>query len=268
MNDGAPIRLGTCSWSTKDWVGKVYEAGTPQTDFIRQYSKQFSTVEIDSTFYGTPAIKTIEGWRDRTPDGFIFSAKAPQVITHEKFMRNCERDLEAFIEAMAVLGDRLGPIVFQFPYFAKKKGVTQDDFLERLKPFLKLLPTAEHPFVVEVRNKPWLNEKLLEPLRTHDVTLALIDHPWMPRPDQFADVNALLTGRFAYIRWLGDRYGIEKITKRWNKQVVDRDQDLARWMPVVKQIQDQQLSVFGYVNNHYSGHAPDDVTTIRNLLGQ
>ena len=88
----------------------------------------------------------------------------------------------------------------------------------------------------------------------------------MTRPDQFRNIDALLTGRFAYIRWLGDRYGIEKITKRWNQPVVERREDLARWVPLIKQILDREFSVYGYVNNHYSGHAPSDVSILREAL--
>ena len=97
------IRLGTCSWSTQDWVGRVYAPGTPATEFIAQYAQRFNTVEIDATFYAVPRTSTVDGWRDRTPDGFLFSAKVPQAITHEKFLEDCSRELDAFLKAMARL---------------------------------------------------------------------------------------------------------------------------------------------------------------------
>lgn len=261
------IRLGTCSWSTSDWVGKVYSAGAKQADYIAEYAQRFDTVEIDSTFYGTPRVATVEGWRDRTPESFVFSAKAPQLITHEKLMEHCERDLSEFLRVMDTLGPRLGPVVFQFPYFSKKYTVTESDFVKRLGPFLRSLPQDGHSYVVEVRNKAWLRKPLLDTLAEREVTLALIDHPWMHRPETLMKIDGILTGRFAYIRWLGDRYGIEKITKKWNEHVIDRRKDLERWVPPIRMIVDKKLSVLGYVNSHYSGYAPGDVELLSELLG-
>ncbi|MCC6696325.1 MAG: DUF72 domain-containing protein [Candidatus Hydrogenedentes bacterium] len=261
------VRLGTCSWSTRDWVGKVYSPTTKATDYIAEYARRYSTVEIDATFYGVPRRATIEGWRDRTPETFFFSAKAPQTITHEKFMAGCERDVSEFLTAMQILGPRLGPIVLQFPYYARSKNVTQGEFLKRLTPFLKTLPREDHKFVVEVRNKSWLDRRLFEVLQGHGVTLALIDHPWMHSSAQLLKLEGILTGPFAYIRWLGDRYGIEKLTKTWGEHVIDRRADIESWVPAIKQILDKQIPVWGYFNSHYSGFAPGDVDVLSELLG-
>jgi uncharacterized protein YecE (DUF72 family) len=182
-------------------------------------------------------------------------------------MENCERDLSEFLRVMDTLGPRLGPVVFQFPYFSKKYNVTETDFVRRLAPFLRALPRDGHRYVVEVRNKAWFRMPLLETLAEHEVTLALIDHPWMHRPETLMKIDGILTGRFAYIRWLGDRYGIEKITKIWNQHVIDRRKDLERWVPAIQMIIDKKLSVFGYVNSHYSGYAPGDVELLSELLG-
>lgn len=84
----------------------------------------------------------------------------------------------------------------------------------------------------------------------------------MPR----GELPGILTGSFGYIRWLGDRLGIEKITKSWDKSIIDRRNDFAAWVPAIKAMFNAQLPVFGFVNNHYSGHAPTDVDTLRGLL--
>jgi len=248
-------------------VGKVYSAGARQVDYIAEYARRYDTVEIDSTFYGTPRLSTVDGWRERTPESFVFSAKAPQVITHERFLAGCERDLAEFLRTMDTLGPRLGPIVFQFPYYSKKYNVGEGDFLARLVPFIASLPKDGHRFVVEVRNKAWLRQPLLDMLASHGVALALIDHPWMHRGEHLIRIGGILTGPFAYIRLLGDRYGIEKITKTWGEHVIERGPDLERWTAVMRSILGQGLCVFGYVNSHYSGYAPGDVDTLYNLLG-
>lgn len=260
------IRLGTCSWTAKGWAGKFYPSGTDRSDFIAEYAKVYDAVEIDATFYGTPRLSTLEAWYDKTPEGFVFAAKAPQAVTHEKFLEDCGRELADYLDAMALLKEKLGPILFQFPYYSKKKGVTFDDFLGRLTPFLKTLPEDGFQFAVEVRNKAWLKPALFSALAEYNIAATLIDHPWMAPPADLMNRDGIVTAGFAYIRWLGDRYAIEKITKTWNERVVNRDDDLAKWIKPINSLLDDNVDVFGFVNNHYSGYAPDDIDQLADQL--
>ena len=262
------LRLGTSSWTAKGWLGTFYPSGTKPTDFITEYAKHYDTVEIDSTFYATPQESTVLGWKDKTPEGFLFAAKVPKVITHDKFLEDCTHELNGFLHAMSLLGEKLGPLLFQFPYYAKRTGVTEDDFLLRLTRFLKELPADSYRFAVEVRNKNWINPYLFEILHDHNVALCLIDHPWMAPPKVLFNHKEILTNQFMYIRWLGDRKGIEQVTKVWNESVVDREADLGRWVPHIKNLLDQQMDVFGYVNNHYGGYAPDNVEQLKKMLSE
>lgn len=261
------LRLGTSSWSCADWAGKFYPAGTEPRDFIGEYARRLDTVEIDATFYAPPRKSVVEGWRERTPETFTFSAKAPQVITHEKFLVDCAAEVKSFLDVMSALGPRMGPILLQFPYYSKRSGVTRDEFLRRLGAFLPTLPEG-HAWVVEVRNKTWIGPSLFDILKPFDIPLALIDHPWMSRPDELFATQGILTGPFAYIRWLGDRYGIEKITTTWNDTVVDRRRDIERWIPHIKELVDKRYPIFGYVNNHYAGYAPATVELIQQMLNK
>ena len=261
------LRLGASSWSCKDWVGPFYETGTPPNEFIRAYARKFNTVEIDATFYAVPREATVKGWRERTPEEFLFSAKAPQVITHEKQVSDCDRELTHFLKVMSILGDRLGPILLQFPYFSRKSGMTETAFLDRLASFLPSL-SSERQWAVEVRNKTWLGPALLDTLASNGVALALIDHPWMWRPDALFAMDGIQTGPFMYIRWLGDRYGIEKITKTWKETVVDRAADLDQWVTHIIRLLNSRVPTFGYVNNHYAGYAPDTLNLLHEALGK
>jgi len=78
------IFLGTSSFTAKGWEGTFYPATMRSRDFLSHYARQFQTVEIDSTFYGTPSPSTVSGWNEKTAPDFIFAVKVPQVITHEK----------------------------------------------------------------------------------------------------------------------------------------------------------------------------------------
>src|SRR5437773_1543490 len=101
-----------------------------------------------------------------------------------------------------LLGTKLGPMVFQFPFFDRWKFPKQDDFLAVLTPFLKKLP-ANHKFAVEIRNKTWLNAKFADVLREYNVSLALTDTSFMPRPWEMKVKFDMITADVAYIRWLG-----------------------------------------------------------------
>jgi len=256
MTKRAPIRLGTSAFTAEGWEGVFYPEGTKPADYLSYYATQFDTVEIDSTYYRTPSASTVRGWEAKTPPGFLFAAKVPQTITHENVLVDCEKAFQEFVERMRLLGDKLGILLLQFPYFNKLAFASADAFLARLTPFLNRLPEGTR-FAVEVRNKTWLGPQLYSLLRSRNVALALIDHPWMPRPSQlFTPAADPVTADFAYIRWLGDRKGIEERTKTWDKTIVDRSSELTEWANVVYKISARGVPVFAYANNHFAGHAP------------
>src|SRR4029077_4306320 len=100
------------------------------------YAERFPVGEVDSTFYRTPSMRMVQGWRDKTPAGFGFSLKVPQVITHEKILRDCQKEVIDFTAAVRLLGDKLLCCVLQFGYFNRKVFAKLEAFLERLNPFL------------------------------------------------------------------------------------------------------------------------------------
>src|SRR5271167_3831062 len=246
------ILLGTSAFTAAGWQGSFYPRGMQSRDYLSYYATQFATVEVDSTFYGCPSARTVNNWAARTQEDFIFSVKVPQIITHEKALVDCDSEFEEFVRTMDILGPKLGPIVFQFPVFDKWKFPKQDSFLAVLAPFLKKLPT-DHKFAVEIRNKKWLDAKFADVLREHNVALALTDTSFVPRPWEMEEKFDLITADFVYVRWLGDRKGIEKLTETWDKPIVDRTKDLRNWVAHLKQmVNDKRIrKLFAYANNHY-----------------
>jgi uncharacterized protein YecE (DUF72 family) len=85
-------------------------------DYLSYYATKFDTVEVDSTFYAAPSANTVRNWNAKTPAGFVFAAKVPQTITHDKVLVNCDAAFKEFVDAMDLLGEKLGPLLFQFPY--------------------------------------------------------------------------------------------------------------------------------------------------------
>jgi uncharacterized protein YecE (DUF72 family) len=252
------IRLGTSAFTAAGWPGSFYPKSLKPADYLSFYATQFDTVEVDSTFYRTPSESTVRGWNAKTPPGFIFAAKVPQAITHEKVLVDCEADLAQFLKTMDLLGEKLGPLLFQFGYFNRRAFRSLGEFLTRLEPFLKRLPSG-YRFALEVRNKAWVGARLADVLRSRNVALALVDHVWMPRPAEVFEKLDPVTADFAYIRWLGDRKGIEKETRTWNKTIVDRSADLREWVEVCNKISGRGVPIFAFANNHYAGNGPATV---------
>ena len=252
------LRLGTSSWSSQDWLGAFYPPGTASAEFISEYAKRFDTVEVDSTFYRTPPAAVVRNWRERTPAGFLIAAKFPQVITHEKVLVDCTQELSEFLKTMDLLGDKLGPLLLQFPYFNKQAFPLAKDFLARLSSFLDQLPRGP-AYAVELRNKYWINDRLLDLLRSRNISLALIDHPWMAPIDQLFAKQDVVTADFAYLRWLGDRKGIEERTKRWDQVIIDRTREMETWISIIRKLLKRGIRILGFFNNHYAGFAPGSI---------
>jgi uncharacterized protein YecE (DUF72 family) len=263
------IFLGTSSFTASGWEGSFYLIGMRSKDFLRHYASQFQTVEIDSTFYGTPAASTVTNWNEKTPKDFIFAVKVPQVITHEKVLVDCEPEFDEFIERMRLLGDKLGPMLLQFPKFDKWVLKSPDEFRARLQSLFKRAADLHAGrFAVEVRNKDWLDARLTDLLREHNVALALTDTSFMPRPWEMKQKFDLVTADFAYVRWLGDPKGIEKQTTTWDKTVVDRREDLTNWVELFRIFVARNLKIFAYANNHYAGFGPGTVKLFHQLYSR
>src|SRR5258708_12307539 len=150
-------------------------------DYLAFYAEHFHTVEVDSTFYGCPTARTVNNWGARTPEGFIFSVKVPQVITHEKVLADCDADLKEFLDTMGILGPKLGPIVFQFPFFNRSIFRDRHEFLDRLVSFLTKLPEG-HRFAIDMPNRARPNPQFPALLPDHTIALSLQPRPSLPHP--------------------------------------------------------------------------------------
>lgn len=244
------LYLGTSGWSYADWEGSVYPQGLVAGARLAEYVKHYATVEIDSTFYGTPRRSTVQKWREVVPDGFLFAAKFPQEITHEKTLVDCAGLAENFIRTMEHLGDRLGPLLLQLPPSFTVEGM---DALER---FTGDLPEGFR-YSVEVRHRSWIGSDLPALLRERGVALTLVDYPRMPRMEE-------ATADFSYIRWLGNRREFPEGHTHAKK---DRHEDLAWWSGLVDKFISEDRTVFAYANNHYQNHSPSTLEQFLEIRG-
>jgi uncharacterized protein YecE (DUF72 family) len=269
------FRYGTSSWSAKSWVGSFYPRGTKPGDFLGFYSTQFGCVEADVTYYRVPDEKLVSGWDRKVPEGFKICAKFPRSIVHGGKgaqpdpgvilePERCGLDLERFLAAMRLLGEKCGPLVLQFPYMNKRTFDGLDEFLERLDPFLGALP-RDLRFAVEVRNSSWFRAPLLECLRSHDVALVLVELGYLPHPAVMARSQDLLTTDFTYARLIGDRKAVEARTDTFDRIVVDQERSLRDWAELLGGLMPRVKETYAFANNHFAGHGP---ATIRDLAAR
>jgi uncharacterized protein YecE (DUF72 family) len=258
------VRIGTCGWSYDDWKGVFYPPGTKPADYLQFYAQQFSTVEVDSTFYRSPSRKTVEGWNTKTPPDFRFSLKVPQVITHDKVLLDCQKEVDTFLDAARLLGPKLLCCVLQFGYFNQAAFASVRQFLDRLDSFLAIWP-RDFPIAVEVRNKNWLQPALAECLRTHHACWVLTDQAWMPTPLALSQKLDVVTGPRAYLRLLGDRSAVDQLTPTLDRTVIDRGDQIRADAEAIRGLRDR-VEVLAYVNNHFAGYAPATIQQLRAAL--
>lgn len=243
------LHLGTIGWSYSFWKGIFYPTKTASKDFLAYYATQFSTVEVDNTFYRIPTPQAVTNWKTQTPSGFSFSLKFPGSITHIKMLKDSERETNLFLARMALLGEKLGPLLLQFPpSFGVERLPDLADFLDKLPKTLR--------YVVEVRDEGFLTDAFYSILKANNVALAWVDGPFMPSVSE-------VTSDFLYIRWEGDR---KKVKGTLGKIEADTKDNLRVWADKLKPFLNGKLRVFGYFGKYYSGYPPSDITFLSNLL--
>lgn len=261
------LYVGTVSWSKSDWMGSLYPPDLKPSQFLETYARTFRTVEIDSTFYSIPQRSMVTGWKDRTPEGFVFAAKIPRLITHQKMLTDCQKELSTFLRIMETLGDKLGPLLLQFPYFNKNTFASREQFDKLLRPFLDSLPKGFR-FSVEIRNKNWISWDFLELLRERSVGFTLLAQAWMPGIDTLAKAVDLVTGDFCYVRFMGDRKALEKKIQRFDTLLEDNTDEMRIWAGELKKIVAKGTKTYAFFSNYYAGYGPGSAELFEALWDQ
>ena len=241
------LLIGTSGWSYDEWIGPFYEK---KQGMFTKYTKIFETTEINSTFYSYPTERLVEGWTRNAPPGFIFAAKLPQLITHDKWLKlneGIEDDLWRFLHLMQPLAEKLGPILIQLrPMFTYKDNIVD------LEKFLEILP-KNHEWAVEFRQESWLKKETFKLLEKHNVAYTIVDEPLLPPDTQ-------VTADFAYIRWHGQGKRLWYDYEYSKKQLED-------WKPKVKELSKKVKRTYGYFNNHFNASAVKNAVEFLQSLG-
>lgn len=242
------ILLGTSGWSYREWEGHFYRKGEKRK--LRAYSRVFKTVEIDSTFYRYPSKGIVMGWLRYSPSDFVFAAKLPKVITHDKKLglkEDVKADLEAYLELIRPLqlGGKLACLLIQLPPKYSYNPESLESFFELLDPLFK--------YAVEFRNLSWMRDETWSLLKEYRVAYTNVDEPLLP-----PEVH--LTTDFTYFRWHG------RGESPWFDYLYEKA-ELDEWVPKVEEAAKNVKKVYGYFNNHFHGYAPENCLCLLEKLG-
>ena len=203
---------GTSGFSYKEWKGPFYPKDLAAKGMLSFYGERLPTVEINNTFYRLPKAEMLEGWLEKVPNHFRFAIKASRRITHMKRLKDCGDETAYLIKTIAVLGDRLGCILFQLP-----PNMRADS--ERLQGFLDILPDGTMG-AFEFRHPSWFSEGIEGLLRERNMALVWAD------TSKETDREWPSTANWAYLRLRREAYADEDLV-RWRQRIVDAAVDQA-----------------------------------------
>ncbi|OGO53239.1 MAG: hypothetical protein A2148_01890 [Chloroflexi bacterium RBG_16_68_14] len=234
--------VGTSGWVYPHWRDVFYPRELKQREWFAHYARHFSTVEINNTFYRLPKEGAWEQWCRQAPSGFRYAVKGSRFITHIKRLRGCEEPVETFVGRARLLGDHLGPVLWQLPPQMKCD-------LDRLESFLMVLPRdVRHAF--EFRRRDWFQPETFATLRRYDAAFCAYH-----MVDSETPLEA--TSDIAYLRFHGSN---ELYGGRYS------DRQLAGWAGRLRALPEDVREVYVYFNNDAFGYAIENAATLRAIL--
>jgi uncharacterized protein YecE (DUF72 family) len=221
------VWVGTSGYNYPEWKGSFYPDTLPAAKMLPYYAERFPTVEINYTFYRMPTEKIVDGWSRATPDRYALTLKAPKRITHDARLKNCSERVQQFLEAAAILGPKLGALLFQLPPNLKKDVALLDAFLSTFPPHVRA--------AFEFRHASWFDEEVYANLRQRGMALCIADSEKLSTP-------LVPTGSFGYYRLRDEGYTPD---------------DISRWAEVIRQDAAGGREVFVYFKHEEEGKGPE-----------
>jgi len=233
--------IGTSGWVYPHWRGIFYPWELPTGHWLKHYVTRFDTVELNNTFYRLPSEQAFRKWKEDTPEGFKYAVKASRYITHMKKLAGVEEALPRFLERSRLLGERLGPILYQLPPYWECNP-------DRLRNFLSMLP-GDLRHVFEFRQASWLNEVVFSLLEEYRAALCIVSLPEFP-------CLLRITAPFVYIRLHGAeaKYGS-----------CYSEGELQWWAEQILSFLEDGKDVYTYFNNDAYGYAVQNALRLKEL---
>ena len=253
------LYTGTSGFSYDDWVGNFYPVGMPKHKWLSYYAREFNTCEINSTFYAIPKPANMRAMSEKTGQGFLFSIKANQEMTHQR--QDNAAVFEAFLKILEpiITAGKLGCVLAQFPYNFRLNRANWD----YLKIFRERL--GELPVAIEFRNAQWLRDEVFGWLRHLGLGFCCVDEPNLPN---LLPPVAEATSEVSYVRFHG-----RNRDKWWqHEQAYERydysytAEELSEWLPKIKKLDSISEKTFVFANNHWRAQAVSTIRQLRKML--
>lgn len=197
--------VGTSGYSYKAWLGNFYPERLAAKEMLRFYAARLPAVEINNTFYRLPKESVLQGWAEQTPAEFRFVLKAPQRITHIKRLKDSASEVEYLFRVAAVLGSKIGAILFQLPPYLRKD-------LEKLQNFLSILP-GDRAVAFEFRHPSWFDDEVFSCLKERNCALCTAEM------DETETANVVPTATWGYVRLRRSSYSRDDLMN-WKERIL------------------------------------------------
>lgn len=270
MSTIGTVRTGTAGWVFEPWRGTFFPQGLVQKKELAYAASRLTSIEINATFRANQKPASFARWAGETPDGFQFSVKGPQLVTHIKRLKNCAEPLANFFASGPLaLGDRLGPFVWQlppnlafhpesFPAFLDLLPKDVESYLTlagradaaRQEPFLDASGVSRIRHAIEPRHKSFDTPEVNALLKQHNIARVIADTAEHPARERTAD--------FAYCRLQGparpdaDGYA---------------EADIKDWAETIDGWRSAGRDVYAYFVHEDKLHAPANAIALRRALG-
>ncbi|MGA2331418.1 MAG: DUF72 domain-containing protein [Syntrophales bacterium] len=236
------IYIGTSGWNYEHWRDVFYPATYTKSAWLRFYAQNFTTVEVNATFYRLPKPETFENWRRTTPEGFLWAVKANRYITHIRRLRDAGEALERFFSAAGRLEEKLGPVLFQLPPGLAFHEDTLEEFCDNLEKY-------DHPCALEMRHQSWLADRVMKKIEDRGLAFCISDTASRYPYGEF------VTADFIYIRLHGSR-------KLYASDYTE--DELQMWAEKIRQ---WKKDTYVYFDNDFGGYAPKNAARLKQILG-
>ncbi len=231
------IYVGTSGYAYKEWKGRFYPEKISPKEMLRFYSGRLKAVEINNTFYRMPNESVLTSWGEQVPSGFVFTLKAPQVITHLKRLRDVSEETRYLFRTLSVLDRKLGPVLFQFPKSFRADRPVLEDFLA--------LILGDMACAFEFRNVSWLDDEILGLLRKKGASLCIAD------TDENPAHEIIPTASWGYLRLRRSEY---------------TDADLSEWMEKILSQEWERAFVFFKHEDENPARGPEMAMRFQELI--
>lgn len=241
--------IGTSGWSYDDWQERFYPADIRKKDWFGYFAQNFSTVELNATYYRLFPAATFEGWKKKAPKNFTYAVKMWGLVTHRKRLKDVTEQTQTVLERAALLDRNLGPILIQLPPSFHRDDQRLADYIEVLKEARQKIG-KRFQIAFEFRHPSWMEEAVFSMLGRSNFALCLPDGSKLGCPK-------IATSYFTYVRFHG---------REAKYQTIYSQAMLAEWAVWMKQRLNDGINVYAYFNNDYHAHAVTNAKQIRQML--